>query len=153
MDAPTTIPILPANLRDLPALRDLEQICFGRDAWPLLDLIAVLSSPGIVRLKSVLDGKMVGFVGGDSHRNEGIGWITTICVRPEYQRRGIGSALLAECERQMGQPAVRLSVRISNLTALHLYLQKGYQKVDLWKNYYEDREDALVLEKLILPGS
>ena len=153
MDATTTIPILPANLRDLPALRDLEQICFGRDAWPLLDLIAVLSSPGIIRLKSVLDGKMIGFVGGDTHRNEGIGWITTICVRPEYQRRGIGSALLAECERQMGQPSVRLSVRISNLTALHLYLQKGYRKVDLWKNYYEDREDALVLEKFMLPGS
>ena len=132
MDDSAAIPVIPSNL---------------------LDLIAVLSSPGIIRLKSVLDGKMVGFVGGDSHRNEGIGWITTICVRPEYQRRGIGSTLLAECERQMGQPVVRLSVRISNLTALHLYLQRGYQKVDLWKNYYEDREDALVLEKLLLPGS
>ena len=32
--------ILPANLLDLSALRHVEQVCFPKDAWPLLDLIA-----------------------------------------------------------------------------------------------------------------
>jgi hypothetical protein len=32
-----------ASLRDLSALRRLEHACFEKDAWPLLDLIAVLT--------------------------------------------------------------------------------------------------------------
>jgi len=146
MSTPIPFSILTANLKDLPALRELERICFGADAWPLLDLISVLTMPGIVRLKSVVNGKMTGFVGGDFHRNDGMGWITTICVMPQYQHQGMGSALLAACERQMGQPVVRLSVRISNLGAIHLYQQKGYRQVDIWRQYYMDHEDALVLE-------
>ena len=50
-----------ASLRDLGALRRLEQACFGKDAWPLLDLIAVLSWPEVIKLKAVEDGEMIGF--------------------------------------------------------------------------------------------
>lgn len=147
MDNPVEFSILPATLRDLSALREMEPVCFGQDAWPLLDLISVLTLPGLVRLKSVVDGKMVGFVGGDTHRDEGIGWITTICVRPEFRHRGIGSALLESAEKQMGQAIVRLTVRVSNSAAIHLYGEKGYLQVDIWKGYYESGEDGLVLEK------
>lgn len=144
---PIPYSIVPAHLRDLGELREIEQICFGSDAWPLLDLISILTMGGIVRLKAVVNGKMAGFVGGDTHRDEGIGWITTICVKPEYRRVGIGSDLLEQCERQMGQPAVRLSVKTTNTSAIHLYQQKGYRQVDRWVHYYEGGEDALVLEK------
>jgi hypothetical protein len=37
--------IVKASLRDLNALRKLEQISFDKDAWPLFDLIAVLTFP------------------------------------------------------------------------------------------------------------
>src|ERR1043165_2483756 len=54
-----------ANLRDLGSLRRLEQVCFEKDAWPLLDLIAVLSWPEVIKLKAVENGEMIGFVAGD----------------------------------------------------------------------------------------
>lgn len=147
LNTPIPYSIVPANLRDLGELREIEQICFASDAWPLLDLISILTMGGIVRLKAVVKGKMAGFVGGDTHRDDGTGWITTICVKPEFRRMGIGSALLEECERLMGQPAVRLSVKTTNTSAIRLYQQKGYHQVDRWLHYYEGGEDALVLEK------
>jgi len=54
---------------------------------------------------------MAGFIGGDYHKSEGIGWITTIGVRPEYRRRGIARALMVACEQIMNIPSIRLSVR------------------------------------------
>ena len=66
----------------------MEQTCFPKDAWPLLDLIGVLTWPGVVRLKAVSDEQMVGFIAGDPRRMEGMAWIATVAVLPEYQRQG-----------------------------------------------------------------
>ena len=90
--------IITATWRDLGELRQLERDCFGKDAWPLLDLIGALTLPGSVRLKVVVVGKMVGFVGGDPRPQEKIGWITTLGVAPAYRCNGIAAALLAACE-------------------------------------------------------
>jgi ribosomal-protein-alanine N-acetyltransferase len=139
--------IKPASLRDLGNLRNLEQVCFGRDAWSLLDLIAVLTYPEIVRLKAIEEGEMVGFVAGDPRPAEGFAWIATIAVDPHYRRRGIGRALLRTCESQLKIPQVRLTVRISNDGAMRMYAQEGYRTVDIWKAYYSDGEDGVVMEK------
>lgn len=113
------------------------------------DLIGVLMLPGLVRLKAVVGVDMAGFVGGDPHPSEGIGWIATLGVLPQYRRQGIASALLAACETGMGLPSVRLNVRRSNEAALRLYREHGYHLIDVWVGYYFDHEDALVLEKKI----
>ena len=139
--------ILPASFRDVGALRTLEHACFDRDAWSMLDLMAVLTFPEIVRLKAVEDGQMVGFVAGDPRPSQGFSWIATIGVDPRYQRRGIGRALLRACEEQLKLPYIRLTVRMSNGPAIHLYEQEGYRTVDIWKGYYSDGEDGVVMEK------
>jgi ribosomal protein S18 acetylase RimI-like enzyme len=131
-------------------LRRLEQVCFGGDAWPLWDLAGLLIFPGLVRIKAVCNGEMVGFAGGDPHPSEGTGWVATIAVFPAYRRKGIASALLRACEEAMGLPAVRLSVRRSNDAAAALYHREGYRLVDIWPRYYFDGEDAMVLEKRCL---
>jgi ribosomal protein S18 acetylase RimI-like enzyme len=139
--------ILAASLFDLNALNKLEHLCFEKDAWPFLDLIAVLSFPDIVRLKASEDGQMVGFVAGDPHPSDGYSWIATIGVAPDYRRRGIGRALLRACERGLKPPRVRLSVRTSNEAAIQLYEQEGYHRLEVWQQYYNDGEAALVMEK------
>ena len=137
--------ILTANLFDISPLRKLEQISFGADAWPLLDIIAVLASPNVVRLKAVDHGQMVGFIAGD--KIDGIGWVATVCVLPDHRRRGIGRALLEACEQQLHLERLRLCVRESNLEAIRLYEKLGYRVVDTWHQYYKDRSNALVMEK------
>ena len=143
--------IIPATIRDLNALRKLERICFEKDAWSLFDLMAVLTFPDVVRLKAVEDDQMVGFVAGDPRPSQGFSWIATIGVLPDYQRKGIGRALLHACEAQIKTPRLRLSVRASNQAAINLYEEEGYRSVDVWKGYYNDGENAIVMEKLHRP--
>lgn len=122
----------------------------------MLDLIGVLSFANMVRLKAVsgaVPGQMVGFVAGDIRRDEGLAWISTIGVLPEYRGQGIGSALLRACEERLppqdgrSLSAVRLCVRRSNEAALRLYERAGYAKIGEWGDYYQGGEAALVFEK------
>ena len=94
--------IEPASWRDLRSLEKLEKICFGEDAWPMLELLGVLVFPGVVRLRAAVDGEMVGFIAGDPRRDEQTGWIMTLGVLPDWRRQGIAEALLSECEQKMG---------------------------------------------------
>lgn len=141
-----------ASLLDLPALRRLEQICFEKDAWPLLDLVAVLTWPDIIRLKAVEEGEFVGFAACDPRPSQSVAWISTIAVDPRYQRRGIGRRLLRACEEHVRLPRIKLSVRVSNYGAIALYEQEGYRTVDVWGRYYSDDEDALIMEKWLSPS-
>lgn len=144
--------IVPANWLDLGALRHLEQICFPQDAWPLLDLIAILTAPGILRLKATHNGKMIGFIATETKPRDPTAWIATIGVLPEYRRRGIGAALLTAIEAQLPTPTYQhicLSVRLSNTQAQQLYQKFGYRRVQIWAAYYEGGEDALIMEKTL----
>jgi ribosomal-protein-alanine N-acetyltransferase len=136
-----------ANLIDLGALRHLENVCFGTDAWPILDLIAVLTWPDVIRLKATESGAMIGFIAGDPRQSRGAVWIATIAVDPRYRRRGIGSALMLECERRVSLPVIKLTVRISNQGAISMYEGLGYRTSDIWRAYYSDGEDGLVMSK------
>ena len=136
--------IISATILDLGALRKLEKESFDRDAWPMIDLIAVLTFSNVVRLKAVENGSMVGFIAGDPRLRDG-----TIAVDSNFRRRGIGTALLHACESQLGVPRSRLTVRTSNQGAITLYEKEGYRTIDVWKAYYSDGEDAIVMEKVL----
>jgi ribosomal-protein-alanine N-acetyltransferase len=139
--------ILPATWRDLNAVRHIEIVCFPQDAWPIWDIIGVLTLPNVVRLKAMVDSLTVGFLAADLRQSEKTAWIATIGVLPEYRRGGIGADLLKTCEASVTLPRLRLNVRISNEDAIRLYKTLGYYQVGLWPGYYQDREDALILEK------
>ncbi|MBM3151582.1 MAG: GNAT family N-acetyltransferase [Chloroflexi bacterium] len=142
-----TLEIHPATLRDLAALQRIERACFPEDAWPLLDLIAVLTWPDVTRLKAVVDGKMVGFIAADPRPAQDVTWIATLGVEPDYQRQGIASALLLACEKLIRTGLIRLCVRIGNTAAIRLYESKDYGRLDIWEGYYNDGSNALVMEK------
>ncbi|MBE9473675.1 MAG: GNAT family N-acetyltransferase [Chloroflexi bacterium] len=139
----------PATWRDLSSLRNLEKICFPRDVWPLLDMVGVLTFPGVVRLKATREGEMAGFIAANLRRTENSAWISTLGVLPAFRRQGLASTLLRACEAKLKVPRIRLSVRASNQPALRLYSQFGYKQNGVWSRYYSDGEDALVLEKSV----
>jgi len=75
--------------------------------------------------------------------------ISTIAVRPEWRRRGIGELLLVamlELAVELGGDLATLEVRVSNVAAQGLYQKYGFAKVGLRPHYYRDRgEDALIM--------
>lgn len=143
----SAVHIEPAGWRDLNSLRILEKVCFPVDAWPLWDLIGVLTFPNVVRLKATCGEQMVGFIAGDVRHGEKLAWIATLGVLPEYRGQGVGALLLATCESQLEVPTIRLCVRASNDVAIRLYRRFGYAQVGRWPRYYTDGEDGLVMEK------
>jgi len=144
-----TFDIRPASLFDLNSLQKLEHACFQNDAWPIFDLVAVLTFANVIRLKAVINNRMVGFIAGDPKPSENMAWIATLGVMPEYQNQGIGKELLRTCEEQLHASRIRLCVRPGNLAALELYRQSGYLTIDRWMKYYNDGGEAIVMEKVI----
>jgi ribosomal protein S18 acetylase RimI-like enzyme len=42
---------------------------------------------------------------------------------------------------------------MSNDAAISMYKLEGYQNYDIWKRYYDDGEDALIMEKILHPDA
>jgi len=143
------ITIEPSTWRDLKDLHQLEKVCFQLDAWPLLDILGVLTIPQIIRYKAVDEEKLVGFIAVDQRRSQQTAWIATLAVLPGYRKSGIGSTLIRICEEEVNLPKIRLSVRQSNQPAIQLYQKHGYQQIEVWKKYYKGGDNALIFEKIM----
>jgi len=143
------ITIETATWRDLKDLYQLEKVCFQLDAWPLLDIMGVLTIPQIIRYKAADQENLVGFIAMDLRRSQQTAWISTLAILPDYRKSGIGSSLIRICEEEVNLPKIRLSVRQSNQPAIQLYQKHGYQQIEVWKKYYKGGDNALVFEKNI----
>jgi [ribosomal protein S18]-alanine N-acetyltransferase len=79
--------------------------------------------------------------------------LLNICVHPEYQRRGLGRALvnfLLMFARRKRTRVALLEVRVSNTGAYKLYTQLGFDEIGIRKDYYParyGREDAIILAR------
>ena len=76
------------------------------------------------------DGRVVGVImgGWDGRR----GWLHHLAVAPDYQDRGIGTALLAQVEERLrakGCLKVNLLVHRDNEGARRLYKRLGYEEM------------------------
>ena len=143
------IEIVPASVWDLNQVRALEQVCFPLDAWPLIEMIGVLTFPGVQRWKAMAGEHLVGFVAADVRPHQDVAWIATISVHPDYRRRGLGDRLMDKVEGLVSAHVarMRLSARASNRAAIALYQKRGYEQIDFWPKFYRGGEDAVVMEK------
>ncbi len=144
-----TYTISDASIFDLVGIWRLEQACFPKDAYDLFTLLNLALAPNVMRLKAVIDNRLVGFLAGEAVRYERAGWIITIGVSPRYQGRGIGRLLLSSAEQAMRSriASMKLTVRRSNTRAIALYEHTGYRWISTYRAYYHDGEDGLIMEK------
>jgi ribosomal protein S18 acetylase RimI-like enzyme len=144
--------ISPASLRDLRQFLHLERVCFGADAWPVLDVMSVLVWPGQVRLRATIGRRLIGAVVAEPFWGKGISMITTIGVDPDFRRQGVGAALLSSCEALLPGEKIRLTVREDNQPAIRLYERFRYAYLTRVPNYYRDGRSGLVMEKASASG-
>lgn len=75
--------------------------------------------------------------------------ITLVGIHPQYQRQGLGQAMLIallQAAQIRGLKRSTLEVRASNQSAIALYSKFGFQEAGRRRRYYQDTgEDALVL--------
>jgi len=78
------------------------------------------------------------------------GHVISVAVLPEYQRKGIGDALMREAMLRMRQYKVKecyLEVRVSNTPAISLYKKLGFETSRTVRGYYADGEDATIMTR------
>lgn len=88
--------------------------------------------------------------------------LLNICIHPDYQRRGLGRAMieyLLKLAQHRNAHVALLEVRISNRAAYNLYMQMGFDEIGMRPGYYParaGREDAIMLARdltLTLPAA
>lgn len=90
---------------------------------------------------------LLGFAG--MRLEHGRGHISTLAIHPDWRGLGFGELLLITTLQQaieMEASAIMLEVRPSNTAAQRLYAKYHFLPVDRRTRYYQDGEDALLLE-------
>ncbi len=148
---PTPIDITRVHLNDLNAVVHLERRCFGVEAWGWPDFLMSLT-PGHLFLKAQSGGKLLGFVLAQPNRRQGVTWVANVAVDPAARNQGIGRRLMEAVESMAGTPRFRLTVRVDNDPARHLYRSLGYQDIGLRRGYYGAHRDGMEMEKTVASG-
>ncbi len=144
---PDEIAIRAMEEDDLDEVLSIENASFP-SPWSRALFLAELKSIHSFPMVAVDSGeRVVGFVCPMLVIDEG--HILDVAVDPGFRGKGIGRLLvkrvLDECQLQ-GAKFISLEVRTSNSTAISLYRQLGFIVNGQRRAYYENGEDALLME-------
>ena len=137
---------------DLARVLEIEVDLFPVDAWSEDLFLGELAEVSISRDVSVaiLDSEIVGYA---SFRYVGKqGDVNTVAVASNHQGKGIGTALMNWLESQAALRNVReifLEVRSDNEAAIKMYDARGYERIDIRRNYYGNTIDANIMRKRV----
>jgi len=130
----------------LPAVLEIESQSNGAP-WTEQSFRNELDHPHGVFVVAIVQGEVVGYAGAWVIVDEA--HVTTVAVRPDDRRAGIGRKSVAELlarAKVKGATCATLEVRAGNEAALGLYESMGFVRCGVRKRYYPDnREDAVVM--------
>lgn len=134
------------NYDDVSKIVELENNTLGTTLGEKM-LEMAIRSPMAYYYSYVENNKLLGYI---STMFDGeIIEILNFCVDKDYQHKGIGTKLISYALSYLyskGAKSSILEVRESNINAISLYKKIGYKQISIRKNYYNNVENALVLE-------
>jgi [ribosomal protein S18]-alanine N-acetyltransferase len=140
---------------DFSALFRLDQSCFpagiSYSKTTLKYFLTLASADCTVAIEGT---KIAGFV--LTEENPPLAHIITLDVGEAHRRQGIGSALLAESEKNLALRGVRsvlLETAIDNEAAVAFWKSRGYRIEAVLKRYYLARLDAYEMRKILAGAS
>lgn len=138
---------------DLPQVTAIENKTFSQP-WSEQGFWQALSMPGNYYVVAEQEGKIVGYCGYYGTLDEGE--ITNVAVDEEFRCRGIGYEMVGQLlkdAKAQGIGRMVLEVRLSNVSAIHVYEKLGFIRLGVRKNFYEmPTEDALIMECMLESG-
>lgn len=131
--------------KDIYAVSELELQCFGTTDKDALE--NCLKNPAYNYMLADLGGSVVGMIAflvvEDSCD------IISVCVDRLHRQKGIASLLTQEMVKVLKSKSINqvfLEVRVSNVPAIKLYTNMGFEAVSVRKKYYDGIEDAIVMK-------
>jgi len=132
--------------QDIKRVLEIENRSF-KDPYPPKILIDIFNL-GAGFLVAQEDNSIVGYI-IFWIRFEDEGHIISIAVDDEYRRKSVGSQLVEtalKIFKRYNVNIIKLEVRVSNGGAIKFYHEIGFNKKEILKKYYEDYEDAVLME-------
>jgi ribosomal-protein-alanine N-acetyltransferase len=135
---------------DFPQITQIEFESFS-DPYPLHFFRYLANNAPALFLVAEEDESLLGYIIGetDQHRGHQVGHLLSLAVKREKRRQGIGQQLieaLIVIYRQQGCRELVLEVRVSNYSAKTFYRKQGFREKRRSSKYYDDGEDALIME-------
>ena len=144
-----TVTIRPMEKQDLNAVLAIEQVSFPLP-WLKEHFLHEIEARHSFPFVAELDGAIVGYVCLMSLFEEA--QILDIAVDPFQRGRGVALQLMERAfitALEQGAEVLSLEVRVSNVAAISLYEQLGFCRTGLRPWYYQDGEDAVLMEKCL----
>jgi len=140
----TLRPMLP---EDLPAVLEIEESSFSRP-WSARHFLDEIGSPfGYPTVAVSADGTLAGYFCLKQVVDEAE--ILDVAVKGALRGAGIGRLLVESAladSRERGAAVVSLEVRVGNQEAIALYSRLGFREIGRRKGYYDNGQDAIVME-------
>ena len=131
----------------IPGMIEVEEQCFN-SGFAKATFEKELENKIAVYVVAVENGNVLGYIG--LWNICGTGEIMDVAVHKDHRRRGIGEGLiqnmLSKCQ-DMDVFEINLEVRESNTAARNLYKKMGFKENGIRKKYYENTEDAILMQK------
>lgn len=144
--APVLRDLSPADAAETAALAKAS----AEKPWTEGMISGELARKDVLCRGAAADGRLAGFLFVRYFPDE---WqVMELAVAPAARRRGLARALMSDALSRAaarGCPAVTLEVRAGNGPALGLYASLGFTVVGRRPRYYEGREDAVLMKKLL----
>lgn len=140
--------IRPWVYKDILKISEMEKECFPQEPWSFQMLASSFETDSFFGILAEDGGEIIGY-GGITVAADSAD-IENVAVSEPYRRSGVGTALIAELVRiaeEKGVEKVFLEVRVSNSTAMQIYLKSGFKGVYARTRYYSDGEDCLVMAR------
>ena len=142
-----------AQKKDLAALHTLEQSSFDHDRLSKRSLQRwIASQEDILLVAEAEQGVLLGYGLVMCNRGTRLARLYSLAISPEARGQGLAGRLLAELEllaANVGRLYMRLEVAENNLPARQLYERRGYRVFGEYSHYYDDKSDALRMQKTI----
>jgi [ribosomal protein S18]-alanine N-acetyltransferase len=133
---------------DVKEVARIEELSFS-DPWSETSFASTINSPYAYAIAAKREESVIGYLVGYVQKE--YFQIANIAVSPHFRRRGIGRELLfkaLEEATRRGCTYAFLEVRPSNVDAIRLYEEMGFQAIGRRHGYYRTPpEDALVMRR------
>ncbi len=135
-----------ATSKDLVSIQKMEGRIFN-NPWSNKSIRNELKRDrNSLNLVAEMDQKIIGYFFAHLLDNEI--HILNIAIDVTYQHQGYGKQFFKEIlENYLQYGDVYLEVKQSNFPAINLYLNFGFEEIDIREAYYADGEDAVIMVK------
>jgi [ribosomal protein S18]-alanine N-acetyltransferase len=148
----TSLRIRSHRTTDLPRLHAIDQICFDSDiAFTRAEISFYLNHRNSISRVAEMMGCIIGFAVGRIEGNSSA-HVLTLDVLPEARRSGIGTSLMNSLHEEFERREavlIFLEVKSSDGGARKFYEALRYEYVETLRGYYNGREDAMRMIRMI----